>query len=121
EVDGQRIEGVPFFDGGFTGETGIVGTIGTAESNADIALVTIDSAAVGTEGRGLEKLRRSDAHRAIVAITSSDTPGLTLSNAGSFASPFGVPVLQVSSEHQARLGQLAAAGARVTYVVAAGR
>src|SRR5712671_2613923 len=41
ESDGQRIEGVPFYDGGFTGDTGIVGTLGTADSNADIALVTI--------------------------------------------------------------------------------
>jgi hypothetical protein len=121
EVEGQRIEGVPFFDGGFTGETGIVGTLGAPESNADIALVTIDSGAVGTEGRGLEKVRRGDAHRGIVAVTSSETPGLTLSNAGSFATPYGIPVLQVGSEHQARLSQLAAAGARATYVVAAGR
>jgi len=121
EVDGRRIEGVPFFDGGFTGETGIVGTLGTADSNADIALVTIDSTAVGTEGRGLEKVRRSDTHRAIIAVTTTETAGLTLSNAGSFANPFGVPVLQVASEHQTRLAELAAAGARVTFVAAASR
>src|SRR5712671_1568894 len=59
EVDGRRIEGVPFFEGGFTGETGIVGTIGSADSTADIALVTIDSAAIGSEGRSIEALRRS--------------------------------------------------------------
>src|SRR6185436_12781413 len=111
----------PFFDGGFTGETGIVGTLGTADSNADIALVTIDSTAVGTEGRGLEKVRRSDTHRAIIAVTTTETAGLTLSNAGSFANPFGVPVLQVASEHQTRLAELAAANARVTFVAAASR
>src|SRR6478672_8170586 len=38
EADGKRIEGVPFFDGGFTGDTGIVGTLGSPESMADIAL-----------------------------------------------------------------------------------
>src|SRR5262245_61328348 len=32
EADGRRIEGVPFFDGGFTGETGLVGTLGPADS-----------------------------------------------------------------------------------------
>jgi hypothetical protein len=121
EVEGQRIEGVPLFDGGFTGDTGIVGTLGSAESSADIALVTIDSAGVGTEGRALDSVRRSGTHRAIVAVTTTETPGLTLSNAVSFANPYGIPVLQVSSEHQARLKELAAAGARVSYVAAAVR
>ena len=60
EVDGRRIEGVPLFDGGFTGDTGIVGTLGSPDSTADIALVTIDAAGVGTEGRGLDAARRSD-------------------------------------------------------------
>ena len=58
EVDGRRLEGVPLFDGGFTGDTGIVGTLGSADSTADIALVSIDSAGVGTEGRGLDAVRR---------------------------------------------------------------
>src|SRR5262245_30958440 len=38
EVDGRRIEGVPLFDGGFTGDTGLVGTLGPADSPADLAL-----------------------------------------------------------------------------------
>jgi hypothetical protein len=121
EADGKRIEGVPFFDGGFTGDTGIVGTLGSPESMADIALVTINSSGIGTEGRGLENLRRSGAHRAIVAVTTTDTAGLTLSNASAFANPYGVPVLQVASENQARLTELAASGTRITYVVAASR
>ncbi|HEX7796036.1 MAG TPA: hypothetical protein VF456_16860 [Vicinamibacterales bacterium] len=121
EADGKRIEGVPFFDGGFTGDTGIVGTLGSPDSMADIALVTIDSSGVGTEGRGLENLRRSGAHRAIVAVTASETAGLTLSNAGAFANVYGVPVLQVASENQAKLTELAASGARITYVAAANR
>jgi hypothetical protein len=121
EADGKRIEGVPFFDGGFTGDTGIVGTLGSPESMADIALVTIDSSGIGTEGRGLENLRRGGAHRAIVAVTATETAGLTLSNASAFANAYGVPVLQVASENQARLTQLAASGARITYVAAANR
>jgi hypothetical protein len=121
EVDGRRIEGVPLFDGGFTGDTGIVGTLGSADSTADIALVSIDSAGIGTEGHGLDAVRRSGSHRAIVAVTTTETPGLTLSNAVSFANPYGVPVLQLASEHQARLTELAASGARIAYVVAASR
>jgi hypothetical protein len=121
EVDGVRIDGVPLFDGGLTGETGIVGTLGSADSSADIVLAIIDSAGIGTEGRGLDNLRRSASHRAVVAITTTETPGLTLSNAASFANPYGAPVLQVASEHQARLSQLAASGARITFVAAATR
>src|SRR5215470_8046103 len=75
EVDGKRIEGVPFFDGGFTGDTGIVGTLGPPDSMADIALVTIDSSGLGTEGRALENLRRGGAHRAMVAVTTTETAG----------------------------------------------
>ena len=121
EADGRRIEGVPLFDGGFTGDTGLVGTLGPADSTADIALVTIDSGGIGTEGRGLDALRRGDSHRAIVAVTTTETPGLTLSNAGAFATPYGVPVLQVASEHQARLTELAASHARISFIAAASR
>jgi len=121
EADGRRIEGVPLFDGGFTGDTGLVGTLGPADSTADIALVTIDSGGIGTEGRGLDALRRGDSHRAIVAVTTTETPGLTLSNAGAFATPYGVPVLQVASEHQARLTELAASRARISFIAAASR
>jgi hypothetical protein len=121
EADGKRIEGVPFFDGGFTGDTGMVGTLGSPDSMADIALVTINSSGIGTEGRALENLRRSGTHRAIVAVTTTETAGLTLSNASAFANPYGVPVLQVASENQAKLTELAASGARITYVAAANR
>jgi hypothetical protein len=121
EADGQRIEGVPFFDGGFTGETGIVGTLGAAGSTADIALVTLDSAAISSEGQSIAALRRSEPHRAIVAVTTGASPGLALSNAGSFAAPYGIPVLQVASEHQSHLSELAVAGRRITLVAAASR
>jgi hypothetical protein len=121
EADGRRIDGVPFFDGGFTGETGIVGTLGLPEANADIALVTLDSAAISTEGQSIADLRRGGSFRAIVAVTTGAAPGLALSNARSFAKPYGIPVLQVPSEQQARLKEMAAAGRRVTYVAAATR
>ena len=55
EADGRRIDGVPFFDAGFTGETGIVGTLGPAGANADIALVTLDAAAISSEGQSIDR------------------------------------------------------------------
>jgi len=115
-VDDQRLDGLPLFDGGFTGETGIAGTIGPPESNADIALVTFDQAAISSEGQSIAALRQSASHRAVVAITQGGTPGLSPSNARLFDRPFGVPVLQVASEHQTLLDAAAAATKRVTLV-----
>jgi hypothetical protein len=121
DADGHRIEGLPFFDGGFTGDTGIAGALGPPGSNAAIALVTLDQAAIATEGQSIAELRASGSHRGIVAVTRGGTPGLSPSNARSFARPFGVPVLQVASEHQPLLDGLAAVGRDVTLVASAGR
>ncbi len=117
----KTIEGLPFFDGGFTGTTGIVGRLGPVGSSADIALVTLDRAAIGTEGQSIAALRRQPALRAIVAVTSCGAPGLCPSNARSFAQPFGAAVLQVGSEHQALLNHAATDGTPVTVVATATR
>ena len=118
---GQTIEGLPLFDGGFTGPTGIVGRLGPEGSTADIALVTLDRAAIATEGQSIAALRRQPAVRAIVAVTTGGAPGLCPSNARSFAQPFGAPVLQIGSEHQAFLNQVATGGTPVTVVATATR
>lgn len=121
DAGGTVIEGLPFFDGGFTGETGLVGRLGPAGSAADIGLAVLDQAAIASDGRSLETLRRQSTHRAIVAVTRGAAPGLAASNAASFAEPYGVPVLQVGSEHDSRLTTLATAGTAVTLVVSAAR
>ncbi len=121
-VAGDRtIEGLPFFDGGFTGRAGIAGRLGPMGSPADLALVTLDRAAIGTEGQSIAGLRRQASVRAIVAVTSCGAPGLCPSNARSFSEPFGAPVLQIGSEHQAFLEQVARDGTPVTVVATATR
>jgi hypothetical protein len=121
-IAGDRtIEGLPFFDGGFTDDTGIVGRLGAVGSSADIALVTLDQAAIGTEGQSIVALRQQASLRGIVAVTNGGAPGLCPSNARSFAQPFGIPVLQVGSEHEAFLNQVAAGRAPVTVVASATR
>jgi hypothetical protein len=117
----HTIEGLPFFDAGFTDNTGIVGRLGALGSSADIALVTLDQAAIGTEGQSIVALRRQASLRGIVAVTTGGSPGLCPSNARSFARPFGIPVLQVGSEHQAFLNELAAGSTPVTVVASATR
>ena len=116
EADGRRVDGVPFFDGAFTAAGGISGQLST-----DIAFITIDAAGISSEGQSLETLRRSNAHRGIVAVTNGAHPGLSLSNAASFSSPYGVPVLQVSSDEHRWLAQLAAARREIHFVVDATR
>jgi hypothetical protein len=117
---GQMIEGLPFFDGGFTNETGITGRLGT-DSTADIALVTLDQTAVLTEGESIAALRLQGSLRGIVALTIGGFPGLVPSNARSFVQPFGIPVLQVGSEHQALLARVAAEGTPINVVATATR
>lgn len=118
-----RVEGVPLFDGGFTNEQGVSGRLGAPGPGAiaDIALVDVDGAGISSEGRSLGDLRRSVAHKAIVAVTRGAREGLTPMNAGSFTEPYGLPVLQVGSEHGQRLEAVARAGAPVRFVAHATR
>lgn len=103
-------EGVPFFDGGFTTADGIRGRIGAPGSGAPIALVTLDQAAISSEGQAIKALRNDRGVQAIVAITEGGEPGLCPSNALSFVKPYGVPVVQVSSTAREWLTELASSG-----------
>jgi hypothetical protein len=97
EAGGVKREALPFFDGGFTGPEGVTGRLGAPGSGAPLALVTLDAAAIGTEGASIAELRRNAAIKAIVAITKGGSPGLCPSNAVAFSQPYGAPVVQVSS------------------------
>lgn len=120
-VGGDTIPGLPFFDATFTGRAGVSGTLGTADSDAPIAVVVLDGPAISSEGQSIAALRRSGRHRAIVALTDGAAPGLTPSNAAAFDHPYGIPVLQVGSEHRARLDAARAGAEQVTLVVEATR
>jgi hypothetical protein len=105
---GRRLEGVPLFDGEFTGPAGIRGRLGPLQSDAEIGLADTvpNQAAAGPLGEA----RRINRHRAIVCITRGERPGLCPSNADSFLQPFGPPVLQVSSEHSSWLTEQSQVG-----------
>ena len=64
---------------------------------------------------------RQNRHRAIIVVTRGGRPGLCPSNAESFQQPFGPPVLQVSSEEAASLGDLASRGSELTLIAQAKR
>ena len=121
ESGSEKREGVPFFDGGFTGADGVRGRLGTPGSGAPIVLTTLDQAAISSEGQSTAELRRAPGTRAIVAVTEGGEPGLCPSNARSFTAPFGAPVLQVSSTAREWLESLARSGADVRVVAHATR
>lgn len=107
QVGSLSIEALPLFDGGFTDARELTGRLGAAGTDADFAVVVLDEAGISSEGQSLEGLRRSTAHRALVVATRGARPGLSPTNAVSFTSPYGIPALQVGSEHLARLEALA--------------
>ena len=121
EAGGRRADGLPLFDGTFTGASGIEEVLGPAESKAPIVLITLDAAGVQSEGRSIAALRRSPSTRAIVAITKGARAGLTPANAVDFTAPYGVPVLQVGSEHETWLTEAAASNQRVRVTASARR
>ena len=95
-VNGRTIEGLPLFDGGFTGAAGVAGRLGDLGSDAPIGLC--ECAPNAQEAGALGEARRHNRHRAIVAVTRGARPGFCPSNADSFLRPFGPPVLQIASE-----------------------
>jgi hypothetical protein len=121
EAGGVRREALPFFDGSFTSEGGVTGRIGSPESGAPIALVSLTRAAIGSEGQSIAGLRRRTDLRAIVAVTEGDRPGLCPSNARAFMHPYGVPVLQVSSTAAGWLNELVGSGRELHCVADARR
>jgi hypothetical protein len=107
-VNGRKVEGLPFFDGGFTTSVGIRGRLGNLSSEASIGLTEIPPNAAETGALG--DARRQNRHQAIVVITRGARSGFCPSNARTFLRPFGPPVLQVTSEEAPFLADCARQG-----------
>ena len=118
EVDGERVVGLPLFDGTFTHPEGIRGSLGPLGSNAAVALAAVGA---GGQVQEFEKARRDGRHQAIVAVTLGGRPGLAARNAPAFKEPFGPPVLQVGSDVRDWLTERAVRGSDCNLVVAASR
>ncbi len=118
-VNGRKIDGLPLFDGGFTGPAGVEGPLGVLGSDAPIAFAEL--APNAAEAGALGEARRQNRHRAIVVITRGALPGFCPSNADSFLRPFGPPVLQVASEEASFLADCAREGAKAVLTAHAER
>lgn len=123
DIDGTLVEGVPLFDGGTTDPDGIAGDLGRLGENRDDATIGIGAFgnAAGSANDALAAARQSSDYAAIVAVSRMDTrvTGLALQNADRFNDPYGPPVLQVATEHEAWLDAAAArrVSARLTAYV----
>ena len=118
-VNGRATDGVPLFDGGTTDATGVTAPLAPLPGEGEgIGIAGVGGAAGASANQAFAAARRSNGRPALVAITKghADVPGLALQNADRFTAPFGPPVLQVASGHEAWLQEAAAAGenARVT-------
>src|SRR5882672_8888687 len=117
EIDGQRIDGLPMFDGAFTNADGVSGAIGAIGGGRPIAFARVAPNAEAA----LRQIRDASPHRAIVAVTMGGNAGLCPVNAASFTAPFGPPVMQVGSEHLATVERAAASGRDVRVVAQVSR
>ena len=115
EIDGRRIEGLAMFDAPSTDRNGIAGAIGPIEGNGSDRPIALTKVAPNADVE-LRKAREASRHRAILAVTTGQRPGLCPVNATDFTQPFGPPVLQVGSEHAAAIEQAVQSGGRVRLV-----
>ena len=118
EVDGERVVGLPLFDGTLTSPEGIRGSLGPLGSDATIGVAHVGA---GGQADDFEREGRSGRHRAIVAVTLGGRPGLAARNAPAFRQPFGPPVLQVGSDVRDRLTEHAVRGSDCHLVTTASR
>ncbi len=116
QIGQRRVEGIPVFDGTFTDAKGIQGTLGSLGSEADIALTQITPQLNTPKDKEFQTSRHSGRYKAIVASTHGQRPGLAPINAKDFVSPFGPPVLQVTSEEASWLEEAAKQGKEVVLV-----
>ena len=119
EVGGNRIPGLPMFDGEFTSSGGVRGRIGSLGSDAEIGLGRVTRS--GPENRVLDDARKSGGHQGLAVITAGDSPGLMPMNAAAFPKSFGPPVLQVAREIKEQLTEYARLGLEATLTVSVER
>ena len=118
EAEGRRVAGLPLFDGGFTGPDGISGRVGPLASEAEIGVA---EAPPSEFHEAFDAERKAHRHQACVVVTLGGRQGLAVRNAPRFLSPFGPPVLQVSSEERDWIAQLSQRGSQARLVASIAR
>jgi hypothetical protein len=123
-IAGRRIEGVPLYDGAFTGSEGVRGTLGPLGSDADIVWVETEPFTLiepRKELGGAVAEARRGPHGGVIILTRGSRPGLFLLNAPSFKAPFGPPAVQISSAESQWLKAHAQVRTEISLVAQVGR
>jgi hypothetical protein len=125
EIEDRTCDGVPFFDCAYTDAAGIRGQLGSIGSAAPIAVGELPPNWRLPEAQYFMKIRRGNAHRAMIAVCGGPRfgmpPGIALLNAEHFDKPFGPPVVQISSTAGAWVLEAARAGAEARLIAQAKR
>ena len=110
----RRVDGVPLYDATFTDAFGVFGRLGPPEAATEVAVVASDDPT-------WPGLRRQTKAAAIVLVAKGARAGLAPQDAPDYGTPFGPPVLQVSSEEAGWLRQQIEKQASVRVVLEAKR
>ena len=100
-VGSQSADGVPLFDGAYTGPRGWQAPLRPLADATDIGLTRFTASGRSPATQALQAARQSQRHSAIVAIADAaeSQSGVALLNADAYTQPYGPPVLQVGAEH----------------------
>lgn len=120
EIEGERIPGEPMQDAPDTPDGRVMALASTGNnlaepSQADIHVMELAPTAVYSPD--FARFRRESRSKALVVITKGAAPGLALLNAEAFKSPFGPPILQVSSVAGPRILDAVRRGAALRVVL----
>ncbi len=116
-IDGKTVEAIPLYDCVYTDGDGISGGLGEIGSDADIGVVSAFPMASSPGGQRLDKARRENRHKAIVVLTDEGMPpGITITNAEDFKTPFGPPTVQASNADARWIRGAVASGAEARVV-----
>lgn len=110
----RRVDGVPLYDATFTDAFGVFGRLGAPQADTEVAVV-------GSDDPAWPGLRRQTKAAAIVFVAKGARAGLAPQDAPDYGTPFGPPVLQVSSEEAGWLREQIEKQASVRVVLEAKR
>jgi hypothetical protein len=114
ELDGTRIAAIPAFDAPATGSDGIVGRLGLASAETEIAVARLSPQAVYSGE--YQRLRHYHHVRGLVIVCAGNGPGMALLNAEGFRDPHGPPTIHIAAEAGNAVLAAAAHGAQVRLV-----
>lgn len=113
EVAGQRIQGIPFYDGPI-GKGELAGRLSRYGEPGTIGLI---EAVTLAEANPVVEMRKDKSYEALIVVTPAGMPeaGIALANAERFGAAYGLPALQVARQHLPMLVAAIESGKEVVF------